>query len=367
MKIKLGDAFDLEMGKTPLRSNKLFWNGTNSWVSIADLSKSGKYLSETKEKITDDAIFQTGITKVPKNTLIMSFKLSIGKCAITDKDLFTNEAIMAFINKGSFSIDNDYLYHYLSNLDFSRFGNKAVMGVTLNKKTLERFSIELPDLKEQKDIANKFNLLDSIIENKKDQIIECDQLIRSRFIEMFGDPIINSLAWPVEKLKEVSKIGSSKRVFQKDYVKSGIPFYRSKEIVNLSNGQPIKTELYIDSIYYEKLKSKYGVPEKGDLLVTAVGTIGNIWIVDGARPFYFKDGNILSIKMLNQFSPVFMRDLLEILIANYKESMPVGTAYAALTIEKLSEFQIINPPLELQDEYAEFLGVIDKSKYCYLE
>lgn len=84
MKYKLKDIFDLQMGKTPARNNQNYWNTKeNKWISIADLSKTGKYISTTKEYLSDAAVEESGIKVIPANTVVMSFKLSIGKTAIT--------------------------------------------------------------------------------------------------------------------------------------------------------------------------------------------------------------------------------------------------------------------------------------------
>lgn len=105
MKLRLSDIYELQMGKTPARNTPAFWNGTNAWVSISDLTSSRKYISQTRECITDNAITRTGIKKIPKDTLLMSFKLSLGKVAITTTDIYTNEAIMAFIDKKKYDVD----------------------------------------------------------------------------------------------------------------------------------------------------------------------------------------------------------------------------------------------------------------------
>ena len=81
--VRVSDIFNLQMGKTPARDNPTYWGGDKNWASIADIAKSGKYISETKESISDAAVKETGIKAVPANTVIMSFKLSIGRTAIT--------------------------------------------------------------------------------------------------------------------------------------------------------------------------------------------------------------------------------------------------------------------------------------------
>ena len=181
--VRISDVFNLQMGKTPARDNPTYWGGDKNWASIADIAKSGKYISETKESISDTAIEETGIKAVPAKTVIMSFKLSIGKTAITTTDIFTNEAIMAFLPHKTNEYDIDFLYHLFSNRDWSQGSNKAVKGITLNKASLNAARIPKPELSEQKKIATTLNKICSIIENSEEQISRLDQLVKSQFVE----------------------------------------------------------------------------------------------------------------------------------------------------------------------------------------
>ena len=193
MKIKLRQAFDLQMGKTPARNRPDYWSGDRKWISIADIGNTGKYITDTKESITEAGIEGSGIKVVPQGTVIMSFKLSIGKTAITSEDMYTNEAIMAFIDNGKFAVDTDYLYHLCCGTNWTAGTNKAVMGLTLNKATLLEKEIPLPDINEQHEIANKLDKIDAIIAERQQQLALIDQAVKSRFIELFGDPVRNSM------------------------------------------------------------------------------------------------------------------------------------------------------------------------------
>ena len=189
-----------------------------------------------------------------------------------------------------------------------------------------------------------------------------DDLIKARFVEMFGDPVSNPKGWDMVELGELTGIGSSKRIFEKEYVSEGIPFYRTKEIVELSKGNSISTELYITEERFAEIKEQYGVPKAGDLLISAVGTIGIIWIVDGKNDFYFKDGNLIRVDSSDKFDSVYMKNLLENLIVEYKKQMSSGTAYAALTISGLTKMKVYDVPMELQNQFADFVRQVDKSK-----
>ena len=139
MEYKLSDIFDLQMGKTPDRHVPEYWtDGTEPWISIADLSKCDKYINGTSELITKSAVSESRIKMIPANTVIMSFKLSIGKLAITSMPMYSNEAIMAFIDKKIIQIDPTYLFYLFMQKNWDEGTNKAVMGKTLNKATLSQ-------------------------------------------------------------------------------------------------------------------------------------------------------------------------------------------------------------------------------------
>ena len=154
--------------------------------------------------------------------------------------------------------------------------------------------------------------------------------------------------WAWCRLAQLAEIQSSKRVFEKDYVTTGIPFFRSKEIGELSRGESIHTELYITKQHYKELKEKYGVPQVGDILLTSVGSIGNLWICDG-REFYYKDGNVTQICSNSSFDSQYVALYLSSpLFFEQIRSSVAGTAYNALTIIKLKSLILPLPPLAEQ-------------------
>ena len=222
--------------------------------------------------------------------------------------------------------------------------------------------INVPSLSKQQEIVAALENITELIAMRKEQLAKLDQLVKSRFNELFGDPVTNEKNWARLTLGDICEIGSSKRVFEKDYVPKGVPFFRTKEIVELSKGNPISTELFITEEHFEELRKIYGAPKKDDLLISAVGTIGTIWIVSGDFEFYFKDGNLIQIKSSPNFNSIFMKYLLDELIANYKKEMSTGTAYSALTIAGLKKMLVYDVPLFLQEQFAAFVEQTDKSK-----
>ncbi|MGN8948570.1 restriction endonuclease subunit S [Candidatus Merdisoma sp. HCP28S3_D10] len=166
-------------------------------------------------------------------------------------------------------------------------------------------------------------------------------------------PFVIPDSWEWCKLGSITTVQSSKRVFEKDYVDEGIPFFRSKEIGDLYRGEEIHTQLFIAREHYEQLKRDYGVPQSGDILITSVGTIGNSWICDG-REFYYKDGNITQIRAYNQLSSQYIQLFINSpLFTEQAQSTISGTAYNALTIIKLKNMLIPLPPLSEQHRIVE--------------
>ena len=250
MRVKLKDAFNLQMGKTPSRADLSMWGGNNKWISIADIGSAKKYISSTKECITDEGVSRSGIKVVPEGTVIMSFKLSIGKTAIVSEDMYTNEAIMAFIDNGTYCIDPNYLYHLCCGTDWTQGGNKAVMGLTLNKATLSEMEIELPTIEEQREIASKLDQLDAIIEKRHDELNMIEQLVKSRFIELFGDPDTNPLGWNEDVLSEHLEVIGGYAFKSDKFEDEGIPVLR---IGNINSGRFLPETRFVKGSFCQKL------------------------------------------------------------------------------------------------------------------
>ena len=361
--VKLSDIFTLQMGKTPSRNNSTFWNGSYKWVSIADLGKSQKYIHDTKERITNSAISESGIKITPKDTIVMSFKLSIGKVAITSEDIYTNEAIMSFIDRKLYKFDIDYIYHLFNEKDWSNEANKAVMGITLNKAILSQIVIPLPPLEIQHQIASNLDKVTHTIDLCNQIIEKLDLLVKARFVEMFGDIKLNSMHYDTIQLDKIANVGSSKRVFVEELQENGIPFYRGTEVGALAEGKDIAPELFITEEHYKTLKKATGVPKIGDLLMPSICSDGRIWIVDTKEPFYFKDGRVLWIHpTTNNINSVYLLYFLKQKIAVDYNTIASGTTFAELKIFALKGLQVFMPTKDLQEQFADFVEQTNKSK-----
>ena len=165
--------------------------------------------------------------------------------------------------------------------------------------------------------------------------------------------------WKTYKIGDLCKISSSKRIFAKEYKDSGIPFYRGKEIIEKQKGNKISTELYISQERYDEIKAKHGVPLKGDMLLTSVGTLGIPYIVQD-EVFYFKDGNLTWFYNFEGIDSHYLYYWFLSPIGKMNiDSKAIGSTQKALTIETLSKFEISLPSLEEQRRIAGILGAID--------
>ena len=179
---QLGEISAIAMGRTPSRNNAEFWGRGHVWLSIADLR--GKVVKESKETITDLAA--ADMSCVPKGTLLMSFKLSIGKLCFAGCDLFTNEAICSFTNVKAHT---DYLYYALCRTDFSLYGKQAVKGYTLNSESLKVVEVLLPKLPEQTAIATILSDMDAEITALETKLSKARQIKQGMVQELLAGRI----------------------------------------------------------------------------------------------------------------------------------------------------------------------------------
>lgn len=357
---KLGDVFNLQMGKTPARANSAYWtDGTNDWVSIADLSSYEKYVDGTKEKITDLAVQESGIKKVPANTVIMSFKLSLGKTAITKTPVYTNEAIMAFLPSGKYDVYPDYFFHLFSGKDWSDGTNRAVMGATLNKATLSNIEVDVPPLEEQRRIAAVLDKVTDLIAQRRAQLDKLDLLVKSRFVEMFGDPFTNPYGWPKKHFDEISTIITDGEHATPKRSKKGIYLLSARNILNHSI--QVNDVDYIDETEYDRI-SKRIVPASGDILISCSGSIGRCCVV----PPNFKFQMVRSVALIRFdkcINPVFA----EWLIASDELQKQINqsstqSSQANLFQGRIKKLYAYVPPIELQNQFSSFVEQTEKSK-----
>lgn len=322
-----------------------------------------KHLSEIPE-----AVYNKSIIAAPGDIVIAITSEDLdGSCKSTAWLGDYNVAVSAHAAVYKHSINPKYVAYYLRSNTFYSEKQKYARGfkvMEIKTTDIAKIPIPIPSTQTQEHIVAELDEINNLLQLKKKELETFDKLAQSIFYEMFGDPVTNEKGWEVKKLGEVCEITSSKRIFADDYVESGVPFYRSKEVIEKSKKQPISVALFISVKKYEEVKTKYGIPLMGDILITAVGTIGKIWTIDTDEPFYFKDGNLVWLRNINRtkVEKAYFNNSLNILIEDYKKTNANGAAYNALTIVKLKEMSTPLPPLSLQQTFATRIEAIEQQK-----
>ncbi len=163
-------------------------------------------------------------------------------------------------------------------------------------------------------------------------------------------------------IKNICKIGSSKRIYADEYTKTGIPFFRSTEVIELANKKQFKPKFYISKNKYNEISQKFPIPQNNDILIAAIGAnMGTVYFVNLEYPFYFKDGNVIWLRDFdNIINSKFLYYWL-ITKKGYKElcNTAIGSAQKALTIDKIGNIKIKLPSIELQQHIVDIIGSID--------
>ncbi len=372
MKYKIEYLFDLQMGRTPERKNEKYWNnGVHKWIAISDMPKNQKYIENTAELISDIAVTETKIPIIPPNTVIMSFKLSVGKTAITKMPIYSNEAIMAFKDKHTVELMTDYIYYLLSCQKWGDVVNDAAKGNTLNKAIISQYEINIHSIEEQHKIVNELDKINSVIKLLKKRINLLDELVKSRFVEMFGDTYSNPMNWDRMTFKQAAirlsdgPFGSNLK--SEHYADSGIRVIR---LGNIGVGEFIdKDKSYIPSEHYEKLK-KYTC-RTGEIVI---GTLGepnlracripdyiDIAVNKADCVHFIPNDKILNVTFACQY--INCPETLSL-----ASSMVHGQTRTRISSGQIAELPIYLPPLDLQQQFAAFVEQTDKSKFdggCY--
>ena len=360
---RLDEIFDLQMGKTPSRNNADYWtDGQYDWVSIADLGSYQKYVEDTKERISALAVQESGIKSVPANTVIMSFKLSLGKTAITQEPVYTNEAIMAFIPTEKYAVLPDYFYYLFSAKDWTKGTNRAVMGTTLNKATLGAVSITDPPIDEQRKIAAILDKVSDLIAKRRQQLDKLDEMVKARFVEIFGEPDENPKHWQEDELSHHLKVIGGYAFKSDGFTDEGIPVLR---IGNINSGHflPVNMVYWPDDLALARYKVF-----PGDLVMSLTGTVGkddygNVCILGADYDEYYLNQRNAKLSIERSLNKCYFSELLKFpRIKKRLTGISRGIRQANISNKDILTLRVPMPPIELQEQFAAFVEQTEKTK-----
>ena len=238
----------------------------------------------------------------------------------------------------------------------------------LSAKELNKLELDVPELTKQDKIADTLSRLERVIEARKEELEKLDELFKARFVELFGDPDNNEKSWDIDKMEHLCEVGSSKRIYQNEQSMEGAPFLRISDLVNRIDTGSKKCDSYIPIEKFAELKEQGLVPRPGDILLTARGTLGRCYIVQSDDEFYFQDGMITWLSNYDRrITALYISYLFEMPgFRKQIDALQAGSTVAYMSISMTKKLNIIVPPIELQNQFADFVKQVDKSKVIKL-
>ncbi len=321
----------------------------------------GRDLQITKERVTDLGVKSANMRLVPPGTLLLSYKLSIGKVGFARVPMYTNEAIAALSELSNDAYPN-YVYWTLQHIDLLQGADRAAMGATLNKAKLKQVLIPLPPLPEQRRIAAILDKADALRAKRRAAIDKLDQLLKSVFLDMFGDPLTNPYGFDVCTLEEISD--KSDRI---NYgvvqpggeFSNGIPLVRVGDIeggrLDASSIKHIDPE--IESAYTRsRLRGN-------ELLISCVGSIGTVAIVPDSAIGFNIARAITRIPLKHPESRAFVKACLQtVATQSYFMEKTRTVSQPTLNVEFVKQTPVLSPPTELQQRFSSIASALELQK-----
>lgn len=269
----------------------------------------------------------------------------------------------AHVLKPKEGLDVDYLCYSLMFYDVTGLVNGATRQ-KLTQADMRKMEIPLPPLDEQRKIAAVLDKVNDLIAKRQQQLDKLDEMIKARFMEIFGDSETNTKNWRVLPMSKICSVGSSKRIYQSEQSSSGVPFWRISDLTSLITTGTVTPELYIPEERYKELKTQGQVPAPGDILITSRGTLGQCYIVKVNDRFYFQDGMISWLSgYMDGVTPLYISYLFTMPgFRKQIDSMQAGSTVAYLSITMIKKLKVMLPDIESQQQFASFVSKTEKTK-----
>lgn len=331
----------------------------------------GKFYTGSGSKFQNGDTVFSRITPCLENGKIAQIKGLKGNVGVGSTEFFV------FRGKANVS-DNDFVYYLANSRYIRKSAENSMAGASGRQRADLKFiksrTIRVPEkVEDQKKIATILSHYDDLIEINKRRIALLEKSARELYKEWFvrmrfpgweTSEFVNGVPndWDEKEFSSIIDICSSKRIFQSEYVSNGVPFYRGQEITQLANNELIDNVLYISKERYDQIRKSNDVPQEGDILLTAVGTIGNSFMVDN-REFYFKDGNIIWLKTRNSNLKYYLYSLLN--TSYFRELINntcIGSSQKALTIDMVGKIKIVVPSESVIKKFSQLYEVFHSAK-----
>jgi len=343
--------------------------GKYPFYKVGDISKNvlegNRELKICANYVDEEVVQKLKGSILPPKTIVFAKigeALKLNRRAITSCECLVDNNVMG-VKAQNGRLNDEYLFYWLQNLNLSDYSESTTVP-SVKKSRLQNIEINVSPLEEQEKVASTLNKLSSLILARKKQLSKLDELVKARFVEMFGDFEVNPKEFPVYHLCELCDVGSSKRIYQEEQSISGIPFLKVADLNELIDTGKYLCSTFIPLERYEQLLHKELTPKENDILITSRGTLGKCYIVQSDDEFYFQDGMISWLSNLSpKVSSIYISYLFaQPYIQKQIESLQAGSTVAYLSIAMLKKMNVILPPKKLQDDFATFVEHVDQQK-----
>ena len=362
---KLGEVCTIVSGSTPKTSVTSYWDGNIKWITPAELNEDTFYIMDSVRHITEEGKEKTGLSYLPTGTVILSSRAPIGKTAIAGCEMCCNQGFKNLIC--SDAIYNEYLYFFLkSKTDYLNSLGRGATFKEISKSIVESIEIPLPEVNQQKEIAEKFKKLEQLISLRKQQLAKLDELVKARFVEMFGDPADNVNNLPASPMTAICQIIDGDRgknyPKQEEFSDSGFCLFLNAKNVT-AQGFSFENCTYITEEKDTLLRN--GKLCRGDVVLTTRGTIGNLAFYDTSVPYEnirINSGMVILRMNKQVVSEIFFIEQFKMQLDSIKSRIASGSAQPQLPISTMNKIEMILPPIELQNQFAAFVERVSQQK-----
>ena len=357
MIVRLGDVCTVVSGTTPKSTIPEYWDGNINWVTPAELTEDSDTIFESQRKITQQAVIDSNLKSFPAGTVLLSSRAPIGKVAIAGTEMYCNQGFKNLIC--SDNVYNRYLYHFLKGQ--TAYLNSLGRGATfkeISKSIVENIEIPLPSLDEQRRIAATLDKVSDLISKRRQQLDKLDELVKARFVEMFGDLTANHVGWEFTPLSKLCDVRDGTHD-SPQYLESGYPLLTSK---NFTSGEVDFTDCnFISQEDFDKINQRSKV-DVGDIVMPMIGTIGSPVIVNTERQFAIKNVALIKFEK-SQISNIFVKQILNSDYFKQKTfSSNRGGTQKFIALGDIRKLPIPVVPIELQTQFDNFVKQTDKTK-----
>ena len=301
-----------------------------------------------------------------KDDILLAKNGTTGVAAIVDRNEIFDVYVSLAVLRPLTTINPKYLLYAINSPVAKRQFDAGLKGVgvpNLHLNVIRETVINVADREKQEKICVVLDKIAGVVDKRKEELNKLDNLIKARFVELFGDPATPGEKFKISKLGEVADVKSSHRVFTTEFVDEGVPFYRGTEIGVLASGQQPEEPYRISMEHYLKIANDDSKPVRGDLLLPSICNKGQVWMVDTDEPFYYKDGRVLCISPdRSVFDPRYLQFYMKMRTEAEYPKLGSGSTFAEFKIFQLKELEVDIPSMNTQKSFNLFADQVNKSK-----